>query len=86
MAARSALRKEGKTLEEDEYISLVGDVISILPENVVIHRLTGDGDKKILISPVWSCDKRRVLNLINHELKVRNIFQGENKKKKNRLM
>ena len=71
-----------RTLEQDEYISLVGDVISILPENVVIHRLTGDGDKSILISPLWSCDKRRVLNLINHELKARNIFQGQ----KNRLM
>ena len=71
-----------RTLEEDEYISLVGDVISVLPENVVIHRLTGDGDKKILISPLWSCDKRRVLNLINHDLKTRNIFQGQ----KNRLM
>ena len=71
-----------RTLGQDEYISLVGDVISILPENVVIHRLTGDGDKSILISPLWSCDKRRVLNLINHELKARNIFQGQ----KNRLM
>ena len=71
-----------RTLDEDEYISLVGDVIGVLPENVVIHRLTGDGDKKILISPLWSCDKRRVLNLINHELKARNIYQGQ----KNRLM
>ena len=65
-----------ETLNEYEYISLVADMISVLPENVVIHRLTGDGDKNLLISPKWSGDKRRILNLINHELKVRNIYQG----------
>ena len=65
-----------ETLSEYEYISLVADMISVLPENVVIHRLTGDGDKNLLISPKWSGDKRRILNLINHEMKVRNIYQG----------
>lgn len=67
---------EFHTLSEDEYVSLVADIINILPENIVIHRLTGDGDKKILISPIWSCNKRRVLNLINHRLKEKNIIQG----------
>ena len=43
---------------------------------MVIHRLTGDGDKKKLIAPLWSKDKKRVLNLINHELKIRKIVQG----------
>lgn len=62
-----------ETLTEDEYVSIVADIINILPKNIVIHRLTGDGDKNILISPLWSCDKRRVLNRINHELKLRNI-------------
>lgn len=61
------------TLSEDEYVSIVADIIEILPENIVIHRLTGDGDKNILVSPLWSCNKRRVLNKINHELKLRNI-------------
>ena len=65
-----------ETLNEYEYISLVADMISVLPQSVVIHRLTGDGDKNLLISPKWSGDKRRILNLINHELKVRNIYQG----------
>lgn len=64
------------TLTESEYVSLVADIISILPQNIVIHRLTGDGNKKELIAPKWSGDKRRVLNEINHELKVRNIVQG----------
>ena len=67
------------TLSENEYISLVCDVIAVLPPNVVIHRLTGDGDKNLLISPKWSGDKRRVLNLINHELKIKNIYQGKNR-------
>lgn len=66
-----------RTLSEEEYVSLVADIIGILPENIVIHRLTGDGDKKILISPIWSCNKRRVLNLINHKLKEKNIVQGK---------
>ncbi len=67
------------TLSENEYISLVCDVIAVLPPIVVIHRLTGDGDKNLLISPKWSGDKRRVLNLINHELKIKNIYQGKNR-------
>ena len=64
------------TLTEEQYISTAASVISVLPQNVVIHRLTGDGDKKILIAPKWSGDKRHVLNALNHELKIRNIYQG----------
>lgn len=71
---------EFSALEEREYISLVCDLLAVLPENMVIHRLTGDGDKAKLIAPKWSRNKRRVLNLISHELKVRGIIQGINKK------
>ncbi len=46
----------------DEYTDLIRDALSILPEDIVIHRMTGDGDKKILIAPEWSGDKKRVLN------------------------
>lgn len=58
---------EGKfrTLEMDEYVKLVADCIALLPENVVIHRMTGDGDKSSLIAPLWSRDKKRVLNALN---------------------
>lgn len=63
-------------LSEADYISLVTDIISILPEDIVIHRLTGDGDKKILIAPKWSGDKRHIINSINHKLKIRNLYQG----------
>ena len=65
-----------RTLDEDEYISLVGDVIGVLPENVVIHRLTGDVPRKILVSPEWSYRKRTILNMINSELKTRDTRQG----------
>ena len=43
---------------------------------MVIHRLTGDGDKRYLLAPLWSGDKKKVLNTINRELKLRNIVQG----------
>ena len=55
----------------EEYVSLVCDCIELLPEDIVIHRMTGDGDKKILIAPLWSGDKKRVLNALNKELKER---------------
>lgn len=67
---------EFAALSEEEYISLVCDIIAVLPKETVIHRLTGDGDKSTLIAPKWSGNKRRVLNLINHELKTQGIIQG----------
>lgn len=65
------------TFEMDEYIDLLCDCIEILPENVVIHRLTGDGDKRLLVSPLWSADKKRVLNAINKVFRERNVVQGK---------
>lgn len=65
-----------KTLSLEEYIDILCDCIEILPKDVVIHRLTGDGDKKLLVSPLWSADKKRVLNSINKAFKERNIEQG----------
>ena len=60
----------------EEYIDILCDCIEILPKNVVIHRLTGDGNKKLLVAPLWSADKKRVLNSINKALRERNIVQG----------
>lgn len=57
-----------KTLSMEEYADILCKCISVLPENVVIHRLTGDGDKNTLISPLWTRDKKRVLNYINHKI------------------
>lgn len=64
----------------DEYIDILCDCVELLPENVVIHRLTGDGDKKILVAPMWSADKKRVLNSINREFEKRDITQGRKAK------
>lgn len=58
-----------KVLELDEYIDIVTSCVDIIPENIVIHRLTGDGAKKDLIAPLWSADKKNVLNKINKALK-----------------
>ena len=57
------------TLEMEEYVSLVAECIAHLPEKMVIHRMTGDGDKRTLIAPEWSKDKKRVLNALNHAIK-----------------
>ena len=65
-----------KTLSMEEYIDILCDCTEILPENVVVHRLTGDGDKKLLVAPLWSADKKRVLNSINKAFSERNIVQG----------
>ncbi len=54
-----------KVLEPDEYLDIIKSCVEIIPRNVVIHRLTGDGAKKDLIAPLWSADKKRVLNAIN---------------------
>lgn len=58
-----------KTLEFDEYVELITKCVAIIPKNIVIHRLTGDGAKKDLIAPLWSADKKRVLNAINKTLR-----------------
>lgn len=49
----------------DEYCQLVGKCLKLLPKETVIHRITGDGPKKLLIAPLWSADKKRVLNTLN---------------------
>lgn len=65
-----------KTLTLEEYVDVLCDCIEILPPDVVIHRLTGDGDKKLLVSPMWSADKKRVLNTINKTFHERDVTQG----------
>ena len=55
-------------LSEDEYIAILERLLKIIPDSVIIHRLTGDGPKKDLIAPLWSADKKHVLNRINRIL------------------
>lgn len=60
----------------DEYIDLVIDCLERLSPELVVHRLTGDGPKDLLIAPLWSSAKRTVLNTLHQELKIRNTWQG----------
>ncbi|MBR3039421.1 MAG: TIGR01212 family radical SAM protein [Lachnospiraceae bacterium] len=60
-----------KCLSLEEYADLVADCIAILPSDLVIHRITGDGDKKLLIAPLWSADKKHVLNTLKKVISER---------------
>lgn len=60
----------------NEYVDLVADCIAHLREDIVLHRLTGDGPKELLVAPLWSCKKRVVMNTIHKKLKDDNIIQG----------
>lgn len=64
-------------LSFDDYVSLVCDQLEILPPEMIIHRITGDGPIGLMIGPMWSTDKWAVLNAIDAELKRRNSFQGK---------
>ena len=63
--------------KREEYVELIVSLIGHLNKNIVIHRLTGDGEAEMLIEPLWSLDKRRVLNAINSMLKTKDIWQGK---------
>lgn len=63
-------------LSLDEYINIVENILKILPHDMVIHRITGDGPKNILIAPIWSADKKNVLNTMHRRFKEDNIVQG----------
>ncbi len=52
----------------EEYCDLVVECLKILPREITIHRMTGDGPKKLLIEPKWSADKKRVLNMLNKKI------------------
>lgn len=56
------------TLTMEEYLQIIKACVDLIPETMVIHRLTGDGNKKTLIAPLWSADKKRVLNELNKVL------------------
>lgn len=66
-----------KILSLEEYTEILSGCIKRLPPTLVIHRMTGDGNKKYLIAPKWSANKRCVLNYINNEFRRINLIQGE---------
>ena len=65
-----------RTLEMNTYINILEDCLRVLPPSMVIHRLTGDGAKRDLIAPLWSADKKRVLNEINRRFDEDGLQQG----------
>lgn len=69
---------EFELLNRDEYIDILCECIRVIPEDTVIHRLTGDGDKACLVAPLWTADKKKVLREIQYAFVDRNIVQGEN--------
>lgn len=70
-------------MEMDEYFFVLGECIEHLRPDIVVHRLTGDGDKKILIAPLWSGDKHAVLNSFARYMEAHDIVQGKRYKKSN---
>lgn len=64
-------------LTMEEYLDLVIDCVELLPPDMTIHRITGDGPKKLLVSPLWSGNKRLVLNSLHRRFKERNTWQGK---------
>ena len=66
-----------KALSLEDYMDILFACIERIPKNVVIHRITGDPPKSYLVEPLWSADKKMVLNTINKELEKRDIIQGK---------
>ena len=58
-----------KIMSLEEYTRVLINCLKLLPKDTVVHRMTGDGDKRVLIEPQWSADKKRVLNYINKKIK-----------------
>lgn len=71
------LQNKFEVLDLKQYMDIVISIIEILPPAMVIHRITGDGPKNILIAPLWSGNKRMVLNSIYREFRFRNTWQGK---------
>jgi radical SAM protein (TIGR01212 family) len=63
--------EDGKfeVMDFETYVDLVSDIAVGLPDDIVVHRLTGDGPKKLLVAPLWSGNKKRVLNAVNKAIR-----------------
>ena len=65
-----------RTYEKEEYLNILIHCLELLSPDIVVHRLTGDGPKDLLIAPKWSLNKRDVLNSLHQQMKQRNTYQG----------
>lgn len=66
-----------RTYTREEYLDILIACLEHLSPDIVIHRITGDGPKDLLIAPLWASRKREVLNLLHHEMKIRDTWQGK---------
>ena len=66
-----------EVLTLEHYLDLLISCLAHLSPDMVIHRVTGDGPKDLLIAPKWSLDKRKVLNSLHHRMKEQGIRQGD---------
>lgn len=66
-----------KNISKDEYTDKVIEILENIPDNIIVHRLTGDGEKNSLLAPTWSLKKIDVLNTIHKKLKLRKSYQGK---------
>ena len=64
-------------LSFEDYVNLVCDQLEILPPDMIVHRITGDGPIDLMIGPMWSVNKWEVLNAIDDELQRRDSWQGK---------
>ena len=64
---KAYLQGEFDCMTLDEYVEIIAKCVNIIPQNIAVHRLTGDGDKRTLVAPLWSGNKKLVLNTINKE-------------------
>ena len=65
-----------KLLGMEEYVNIICDQLEIIPQNIIIHRITGDAPRDMLIGPMWSLKKWEVLNAIDQEMERRGSYQG----------
>lgn len=65
-----------QVMDRDNYLDLLIDCLEHLRPDIVVHRVTGDGPKDLLIAPTWSSAKRTVLNNLHHRMKLRGAYQG----------
>lgn len=65
-----------RTYEKEEYLDILIHCLELLSSEIVVHRVTGDGPKDILLAPRWSLNKRDVLNSLHKKMKENNTYQG----------
>ena len=65
-----------EVLSMEEYVDIIAECLRYIPKSIVIHRLTGDGPKSILVAPLWSGNKKAVLNYMNKRFNELNVIQG----------